>query len=208
MWHSNPYRRIRECARGCSIRAAAALLIGTILIAAGMMLGLRNSRVTKGESPILPATPAPSSTPAASIPAGPSDAGKSPTPGPPVAADREELGQTLEQFQAEYESLSAKAGGQEAFFKDLVGKKVVWTVRVDQVFRTEAGMIVIFSSTERPDWAAFPISDARFPLQLEKQLMTLSRGDVIKMEGKIVYRGIKTLECSNFELIRNETPSG
>ena len=162
---------------------------------------------SRRESPILPSTLAPSSTPVASISAAPSDAGKSPAPGKQVAANPEELGQTLEEFQAEYESLSGKGGGEEAFFKKSVGKKVAWTVRVDHVFRAGAGVIVVFSSTERPDWAAFPISDARFPVRLEKQLMTLSRGDIIRIEGKIVYRGIKTLECSHFEIVRSETPS-
>ena len=183
------------------IRAVAAVIIGIILIVAGIMLAFKNSHVSTRESPILQSTPARSPTPAASISA--SDVTKSPSPRKEIAANPDELGQTLEEFQAEYESLSAKGGGQEAFFKDLVGKKVVWTVRVDRVFRTEPGIIVVFSSTERPDWAAFPISDALFPVQLEEQLMKLSRGDIIRIEGKIVYRGIKTLECSSFEIVRS-----
>jgi hypothetical protein len=206
MSQSNLSGRIRyERIRDRSIRAFAALLVGVILIAAGIMLAFRNSHVSRHESPILPSTL--SSTPGTSISAAPSEAGKSPAPGKQAAANPEELGQTLEEFQAEYESLSGNAGGEEAFFKNSIGKKVVWTVRVDHVFRAGAGVILVFSSTERPDWAAFPISDARFPVRLEKQLMTLSRGDVVRIEGKIVYLGIKTLECSNFEIVRSKTPS-
>ena len=193
-----------ERVRDRSIRAFAALFAGVILIAAGIMLAFRDSRVSTRERPILQSTLALPSTPAVSISAAPSDAGKSPARGRQVAPDPEALGQTLEEFQTEYESLSGKAGGQEAFFKNSVGKKVVWTVRVDRVFGAGTGVIVVFSSTERPDWAAFPISDARFPVRLEKQLMRLSRGDVIKIEGKIAYLGIKTLECSSFEVISSD----
>jgi hypothetical protein len=208
MSQSNLSGRIRhERIRDRSIRAFAALFVGVILIAAGIMLAFRNSHVSRRESPVLPSTLARSATPVASISAAPSEAGKSPAPGKQAAANPEELGQTLEEFEAEYESLSGKAGGEEAFFKNSIGKKVVWTVRVDHVFRAGAVVILVFSSTERPDWAAFPISDARFPVRLEKQLMTLSRGDVVRIEGKIVYLGIKTLECSNFEIVRSKTPS-
>jgi len=176
-------------------------------MAAGIILAFRNSHVSRRESPILSSTLAPSTTPVASVSTASPEVGKSPTPGKRAAAKPGELGQTLEEFQAEYESLSGKAGGEEAFFKNSLGKKVAWTVRVDHVFRAGAVVILVFSSTERPDWAAFPISDARFPVGMEKQLMTLSRGDIIRIEGKIVYLGIKTLECSNFEIVRNETPS-
>ena len=187
-----------------SRRAVAALILGLILIVAGILLAFKNSRVSTRESPTLQFTPGPPVPSTASLPS--SDVAKSVNPDEKVAANPNELGQTLEEFQAEYEALSAKGGDQETFFKTLVGKKVVWTVRVDRVFLTEPGVIVIFSSTERPDWAAFPISDALFPVRLEKQLMKLSRGDVIRIEGKIVYRGIKTLECSSFELMRKDEP--
>ena len=187
-----------------SRRAVAALILGLILIVAGILLAFKNSRVSTRESPTLQFTPGPPAPSTASLPS--SDVAKSVNPNEKGAANPDELGQTLEEFQAEYESSSAKGGDQETFFKTLVGKKVVWTVRVDRVFLTEPGVIVIFSSTERPDWAAFPISDALFPVRLEKQLMKLSRGDVIRIEGKIVYRGIKTLECSSFELMRKDEP--
>ncbi len=187
-----------------TVRAVVALIVGLILIVAGILLAFKNSRVSTRESPTLQSTPRPPATSVSSLPS--SDVAKSVNPREKVAANPNELGQTLEEFQAEYESLSAKGGDQETFFKTLVGKKVVWTVRVDRVFLTEPGVIVIFSSTERPDWAAFPISDALFPVRLEKQLMKLSRGDVIRIEGKIVYRGIKTLECSSFELMRKDEP--
>jgi hypothetical protein len=187
-----------------TLRAVAALIVGLILIVAGILLAFKDSRVSTRESPTLQFTPGPPAPSTASLPS--SDVAKSVNPREKVSANPNELGQTLEEFQAEYESLSAKGGDQETFFKTLVGKKVVWTVRVDRVFLTEPGVIVIFSSTERPDWAAFPISDALFPAQLEKQLMKLSRGDVIRIEGKIVYRGIKTLECSSFELMRKDEP--
>jgi hypothetical protein len=208
MSQSNLSSRIRhERVRDRSMRAFAALFVGVMLIIAGMMLAFRNSHVARRESSSSPSTLAPSTTPVASVSAAIPDVGKSPAPGNQVAAKPGELGQTLEEFQADYESLSGKAGGEETFFKNSLGKKVAWTVRVDHVFRAGAVVILVFSSTERPDWAAFPISDARFPIGLEKQLMTLSRGDVIRIEGKIVYLGIKTLECSNFELVRSETPS-
>ena len=194
----------RERVPHSSLRAVAALIVGLILIVAGILLAFKNSRVSTRESPTLQFTPGPPAPSAASLPS--SDVAKSVNPDEKVAANPNELGQTLEEFQAEYESFSAKGGDQETFFKTLVGKKVVWTVRVDRVFLTEPGVIVIFSSTERPDWAAFPISDALFPVRLEKQLMKLSRGDVIRIEGKIVYRGIKTLECSSFELMRKDEP--
>jgi len=194
----------RERVPHSSLRAVAALILGLILIVAGILLAFKNSRVSTRESPTLQFTPGPPVPSTASLPS--SDVAKSVNPDEKVAANPNELGQTLEEFQAEYESSSAKGGDQETFFKTLVGKKVVWTVRVDRVFLTEPGVIVIFSSTERPDWAAFPISDALFPVGLEKQLMKLSRGDVIRIEGKIVYRGIKTLECSSFELVRKDEP--
>ena len=194
----------RERVPDSSLRAVAALILGLILIVAGILLAFKNSGVSTHESPTLQFTPGPPAPSTASLPS--SDVAKSVNPDEKVAANPNELGQTLEEFQAEYESVSAKGGDQETFFKTLVGKKVVWTVRVDRVFLTEPGVIVIFSSTERPDWAAFPISDALFPVELEKQLMKLSRGDVIRIEGKIVYRGIKTLECSSFELMRKDEP--
>ena len=198
----SPIRRKR--APDSSLRAVAALILGLILIVAGILLAFKNSGVSTRESPTLQFTPGPPAPSTASLPS--SDVAKSVNPNEKGAANPDELGQTLEEFQAEYESLSAKGGGEETFFKTLVGKKVVWTVRVDRVFLTEPGVIVIFSSTERPDWAAFPISDALFPVRLENQLMKLSRGDVIRIEGKIVYRGIKTLECSSFELMRKDEP--
>ena len=194
----------RERVPDSSLRAVAALIVGLILIVAGILLAFKNSGVSTRESPTLQFTPGPPAPSTASLPS--PDVAKSVNPDEKVAANPNELGQTLEEFQAEYESVSAKGGDQETFFKTLVGKKVVWTVRVDRVFLTEPGVIVIFSSTERPDWAAFPISDALFPVGLEKQLMKLSRGDVIRIEGKIVYRGIKTLECSSFELMRKDEP--
>jgi hypothetical protein len=202
---SNLSSRIRhERVRDRSLRAFAALFVGVILIAAGIILAFGDWRASTRERPNLPPPLALSSTPVASISAPPSDAVKSPAPGKQIAPDPGELGQTLEEFQAEYESLSGKDGGEEAFFKNSVGKKVAWTVRVDRVFRAGTGVIVVFSSNERPDWAAFPISDARFPVRLEEQLTRLSRGDVIKIEGKIAYLGIKTLECSSFEVVSSD----
>jgi hypothetical protein len=200
MLQSNfPVRPSQKPVRDRPIRAIAAIIAGLILIAAGLTLAFRNSG---RQNAILPPAPSPSLAPAASVPVPPLARGNAPAKAKPVDAGSGELGQTLEEFQAEYESLSGKPGAQEAFFRQAVGKKVDWVIRVDHVFRTETGVIIVFSSTERPDWAAYPISDARFPTRLEKQLMALSRGDNIKIKGEIVYRGIKTLECSSFEIVR------
>ena len=167
MSKSNLPSQIRpERVPNSTVRAVVALIVGLILIVAGILLAFKNSPVSTRESPTLQSTPRPPATSASSLPS--SDVAKSVNPREKVAANQNELGQTLEEFQAEYESLSTKGGDQETFFKTLVGKKVVWTVRVDRVFLTEPGVIVIFSSTERPDWAAFPISDALFPAQIGK----------------------------------------
>ncbi len=178
------------------IRAVVALLAGVILIVAGITLALQPRASRQSAVPVqtpMPTTPTPSAIE------------KSPTPANQIAPDRSELGLSLEEFQTRYESLSGKGDEQETFFKHAVGKKIEWTVQVDQVFPSKAGVIVVFLSPERPDWAAFPISDAQFPIGMEKELMKLSRGDIIRIEGKIAYQGVKTLECFKFEVVRNET---
>jgi hypothetical protein len=192
----------RERGRERSIGALVKIFAGAVLIVAGMALGI-NQRVLTSQS-----ARARSSSPAASVttPAPRTNADGSAVSSNQRPRDHDQLGLTLEEFQAKYESLSGKPSDQEAFFKNSVGKRVVWTVRVDHVFRVENGVIVVFSSIDRPDWAAFPISDARFPVQFESRLMTLARGETIKMEGKIVYQGIKTLECSNFEIVSSDAP--
>ncbi len=189
-----PDRRGRER----PVRAVVALLAGVILIIAGIALALQPQAHTQSAVPVhtpMPASPTPSV------------AEKSPTPANQVARGQDELGLSLEEFQAKYESLSGKGDEQETFFKNAVGKKIAWTVQVDQVFRAKTGVIVVFLSPEQPDWAAFPISDAHFPSRLENELMKLSRGDIIRIEGRIIYQGIKTLECSSFEIVRSEARS-
>ena len=104
----------RERVPDPTLRAVVALIVGLILIVAGILLAFKNSRVSTRESPTLQSTPRPPATSVSSLPS--SDVAKSVNPREKVAANPNELGQTLEEFQAEYESLSSQRWGSGNFF--------------------------------------------------------------------------------------------